>query len=780
MPVCKVCKSTEFERDLSNANNDLVCKNCGVVSEDNPIVSEVTFGETSSGAAVVQGSFIGAGQAHASFMSHGGSSALESREATLNNARRKLRAVSHALNIPDYITDAAFQWYKLALANNFVQGRRSQNIIASCLYVACRKEKTHHMLIDFSSRLQVSVYSIGATFLKMVKRLHITNLPLADPSIFIQHFAEKLDLGNKKIKVVKDAVKLAQKMSDEWMFEGRRPAGIAGACVLLACRMNNLRRTHSEIVAVSHVAEETLQERLNEFKATRAGKLSVKEFREITESENDNNNIDNNDSIIKDPNARPPSFIKNRKKEKKIKDQIKRNEVNETSEEALNKNPILCQLLSAQELSSKEVLFYLKRFSEKRKKDFNRMRTSNGIDDADLHENRNKLNDKTEDDEENEEEQKKQNSNVNTPDNETGGKDKDTDGISSKVEEEEEEETKKKKKKDTEKIKPKRNEISNRRRKKKKKSKEEDYIENNVVNDSSPVPLRRSRRLTKKKFIEIIEYNIHDDNYDFESNSENEEEIGRALDQSESESEEEKSVEEEEEEEEEDKTEGSNDEYEKKKEKIAQRKREQEKKRRRRDEEKRKRREKLKKKGRNFGEVKFQDAIDGYSLEKDPYRPKNLHLLPKTEEYLIKVSDDPENLSDVDDEEIESVLLDEEASKLKERIWIGINEEYLLEQENKRLKEEADLIAGNTTTNKRHKRGGSRRKRIKTEGLDQNMMAQLGISDTMGTDRTSLQEALRIAEAKGDFTAADSVKTMLQRASFSKKINYDAIDGLFG
>lgn len=65
------------------------------------------------------------------------------------------------------------------------------------------------MLIDFSSRLQVSVYSIGATFLKMVKALHITKLPLADPSLFIQHFAEKLDLGDKKIKVVKDAVKLA-------------------------------------------------------------------------------------------------------------------------------------------------------------------------------------------------------------------------------------------------------------------------------------------------------------------------------------------------------------------------------------------------------------------------------------------------------------------------------------------------------------------------------------------------------------------------------------------
>ena len=129
-------------RDSSNANNDLVCKACGVVSEDNPIVSEVTFGETSAGAAVVQGSFIGAGQSHASF---GGSSALESREATLNNARRKLRAVSYALHIPEYITDAAFQWYKLALANNFVQGRRS----VSYTHLDVYKRQSLHQCFSF-------------------------------------------------------------------------------------------------------------------------------------------------------------------------------------------------------------------------------------------------------------------------------------------------------------------------------------------------------------------------------------------------------------------------------------------------------------------------------------------------------------------------------------------------------------------------------------------------------------------------------------------------------
>lgn len=589
---CKGCGSEDLVKDTANANNDLVCNSCGIVCEDNPIVSEVTFAESSTGAATVTGSFVSADQAHAAY---GGSNAMESREATLNNARKKLRAVGHALFIPDYIVDASHQWYKLALAYNFVQGRRSQNVIAACLYIACRKEKTHHMLIDFSSRLQVSVYSIGATFLKMVKRLQITNLPLADPSLFIQHFAEKLELGDKKIKVVRDAVKLAQRMSNDWMFEGRRPAGIAGACILLACRMNNLRRTHSEVVAVSHVAEETLQQRLNEFKNTKAASMSVKEFR-------------SKDHNSEDHSAKPPSFTKNRKQEALLKKKLEKSEFLETSEEALARNPILTQVLGEQELSSKEVLYYLKEFTQKREKVIQRLKSTHGIDDSDVL----KANE----------------------DGETSTELQDND-----------------------------NNESRKRRHSSSENDNEGEEDENSQDDASSLNVTLTA-------------------------------------------------------------------------------------------------------GRNV-----QDLIDGYSLEKDPYRPRNLRLLPTTATLLAKVPDDPENLDDVDDEDLDAIILDEEASKLKERIWIGINSDYLLEQESKRLKQEADIAAGNTSG----KRKRQKKKKPKTEGevmTAVNTMADLH-------DKSGIVAALREAERLGDSSAAESVKKMLQKSTFSKKINYDAVEGLF-
>lgn len=508
-----------------------------MVQEENPIVSEVTFGENSAGAATVQGSFIGQDQARASFANNRGT--YSSREQTLANGKRRIRNVALALRIPDYISDAAFSWFHLALTNNFVQGRRSQNVVAACLYIACRKEKTHHMLIDFSARLQISVYSVGATFLKMVKALHITSLPLADPSLFIQHFAEKMDFGSLKLKVIKDAVKLAHRMSSDWIHEGRRPAGIAGACLLLAARMNNFRRSHTEIVAVAHVGEETIQRRLNEFKSTNAGKVTVKEFRERNDIE---------------PSL-PPSYNKNRLQEMKAERQLENFDTDETGDKAMKKDPILRMFLSDCNLSENEIAQELRRVN-KRKESLLKKKVNRG---------------EEENDEENEDDEE-----------------------------------------------------------------ENDQDENDQLNESS----------------RLVELN----------------------------------------------------------------------------------------------------------------RPKNLFLLPTSAEVLKKVSSDAENFEDVDDDDLDLFLLDEEESKLKERIWTGLNQDYLIKEENKRLKQKADMLAGHNQVKRRKKQP---KKPEFSEFADGTDVSKLGLADVVDS----------IGENP---TAAETTKSMLGKKSFSRKINYKAVDHMFG
>ena len=83
------------------------------------------------------------------------------------------------------------------------------------------------------------------------------------------------------------------------MTKGRRPAGICGAALLLAARMNNFRRSVEEIVQVVKIADTTLKKRLEEFGKTSSAGLTVVDFRRVwLEEEMD-----------------PPAFTKGKEKE---------------------------------------------------------------------------------------------------------------------------------------------------------------------------------------------------------------------------------------------------------------------------------------------------------------------------------------------------------------------------------------------------------------------------------------------------------------------------------
>ena len=129
-------------------------------------------------------------------------------------------------------------------------------------------------------------------------------LPLVDPSHYISRFATLLEFGDETHRVATDAIRLVQRFDRDWMTKGRRPAGICGACLLLAARMNNFRRSVEEIVQVVKIADTTLRKRLKEFKETPSGSLTLTDFRTVwLEEEMD-----------------PPAFIKGKEKERSTKE----------------------------------------------------------------------------------------------------------------------------------------------------------------------------------------------------------------------------------------------------------------------------------------------------------------------------------------------------------------------------------------------------------------------------------------------------------------------------
>jgi len=73
-----------------------------------------------------------------------------------SKGRRQIQALATALRLSDHLMEAAQRYFNLAITNNFIQGRKTQLVVAACLYIVCRTERTSHMLIDFSDILQVN------------------------------------------------------------------------------------------------------------------------------------------------------------------------------------------------------------------------------------------------------------------------------------------------------------------------------------------------------------------------------------------------------------------------------------------------------------------------------------------------------------------------------------------------------------------------------------------------------------------------------------------------
>ncbi len=238
-------------------------------------MNEVTFQESSNGASAVVGQFV---SEFGGVRGRGGYG-KDAREVTLALGRRIISRIASVLQLSSHHIDAAQRFFLLAVQHNFIQGRRMQNVVSACLYVVCRREKTAHMLVDFSDALQTNLYELGAVFLRFCRLLNL-RLPVVDPSLYIHRFASKLDFGDSTHSVAMTALRLVSRMKRDWMSTGRRPAGICGSCLFIAAKMHGFYRTAREIVVVVRVAESTLKQRLTEFEQTPSALLTTSQFEE--------------------------------------------------------------------------------------------------------------------------------------------------------------------------------------------------------------------------------------------------------------------------------------------------------------------------------------------------------------------------------------------------------------------------------------------------------------------------------------------------------------------
>ncbi|KAH8895829.1 hypothetical protein GQ53DRAFT_596595, partial [Thozetella sp. PMI_491] len=265
---------------------DGTCRTCGRVADDSNIVAEVTFGENSAGAAVVQGSYLAADQGGVrgvsgrDFRRVAGSGASEAREKGVREAKALMNQLKHHLNIPDSLVESGVRMYRIASTMNFMQGRDKRDCACVILYAACRQEPSCKvMLIDFADFVKTDVFKLGRQYKDFLAILpNPPNVKHVVPEDLIWRFAAKLEFYRDTNRVAEAAIRIIQRMRYDEMTHGRRPAGICGAALVMAARSLNYRRTVREVVYIAKVTMVTIQNRLDEFAMVPSANMTVDEF----------------------------------------------------------------------------------------------------------------------------------------------------------------------------------------------------------------------------------------------------------------------------------------------------------------------------------------------------------------------------------------------------------------------------------------------------------------------------------------------------------------------
>jgi transcription factor IIIB subunit 2 len=284
-PVATCCDTPNISTDESGT----ICYSCGSLLNASSLSAEVTFGENAAGAAVVQGGFVGENQRYANTMGANvrGIISIESRVLTQKRGTDEIQQLGSALGLSNDVKAMAGRMYGLALNHNFVQGRRVRNVAAVALYLAARKQPENTlMLMDLSERVMCNVWALGDTYKQFCKTIMdsdpgelVGNRTVQEIEPLMLKFCRKLEFGTDSHRVANDACRILRRMKRDWMVQGRNPAGLCGACIILAARMNNFRRTVREVVYVVKVADTTINARLHEYKRTPSSALTVDQFR---------------------------------------------------------------------------------------------------------------------------------------------------------------------------------------------------------------------------------------------------------------------------------------------------------------------------------------------------------------------------------------------------------------------------------------------------------------------------------------------------------------------
>ncbi len=280
---CPECGSINLT--LDEKRGEVICKNCGLVLDENLVDSGQEWREFSSdeasksraGAPITftkhdagTGTKIGSQAEIYSLPAYKKRKFLRLRkwqdrsstalERNLKYALVELKRVTSILNIPPSIEEEAARIYNMAVRKGLVRGRSMESVVVGAIYIAARRFNLPRSLNEICKLTDISKREVGKTYRFIARQLSIKLLP-SGPTDYIPKFGNKLAFS---AETQTKALEILKKAHRAELTSGRGPTGLAAAALYVASLMTGEKRTQREIADVVGVTEVTIRNRYKE------------------------------------------------------------------------------------------------------------------------------------------------------------------------------------------------------------------------------------------------------------------------------------------------------------------------------------------------------------------------------------------------------------------------------------------------------------------------------------------------------------------------------------
>jgi len=282
---CKICNSNSWDTD--SVRGETICSECGYVAAENMIdpgaewtnhsggddrsrvgapttltlsdkglSTEISRSDLTSGAAARHG------MSGKSLREWRRRQRVDQRSKTRDSRSRNLTTAMQFIRdkggLPPQIEQEAANLYRHAMKEGIVTGRSIRGVTAACVYIAARQAEIPRR-IDviaeaFDMTTEVEEKELKRTIRLVARKMnthHITG-----PEEYFEKFHSDLELPPY---VLGDTRDLWDSVSQNMVWQGKKPSGIAGCMLYKASQNSNSPRTQSEVCKVSGISEVTLR-----------------------------------------------------------------------------------------------------------------------------------------------------------------------------------------------------------------------------------------------------------------------------------------------------------------------------------------------------------------------------------------------------------------------------------------------------------------------------------------------------------------------------------------